>query len=326
MKDSEKYNRTKLDTELLRSLHQRSDVQGALRVIGHLASIGLTGWIFFMCTNRGWWPASLLALLLHGTLFGFLGYAGASHEFSHHTVFKKKAVNVLFLRLFSFLVWGNHAYFFRTHTIHHRNTLDPDIDTEVPSTKCIALFNLVVTSTFDVRRLFRTIRMQWLNACGIIPGRAGVLVLPPENTSARHQVAIAARVIILGHLSLAAIFIVTGYWQLVWLVNLAAFIGNGLPNLLASAQHCGMKVETGDYRENTRTVLLNPVISFFYWNMNYHVEHHMYPGVPCYNLPNLHKLITPELPPATKGIVGILKAIKIARTNGGIGDCSMPGV
>jgi fatty acid desaturase len=87
-----------------------------------------------------------------------------------------------------------------------------------------------------------------------------------------------------------------------------------------------MKVETGDYRENTRTVLLNPVISFFYWNMNYHVEHHMYPGVPCYNLPNLHKLITPELPPATKGIVGILKAIKIARTNGGIGDCSMPGV
>lgn len=324
MKDSAQYNRTKLDTDLLRSLHQRSDVQGALRVLGHLAAIAVTGWIFFMCTHRGWWPASLLALLVHGTLFSFLGYAGASHEFSHHTVFRNKTVNVFFLRLFSFLVWGNHAYFFRTHTIHHRNTLDPDIDTEVPTTKCIALFNLLVTSTFDVRRLVRTIRMQSLNACGIIPGRAGALVLPPENIAARHQVAIAARGIILGHLSLATLFIVTGYWQLVWLVNLSAFIGNGLPNLLASAQHCGMKAETGDYRENTRTVLLNPVISFFYWNMNYHVEHHMYPGVPCYNLPNLHKLIQKELPRPAKGIFGILKAMKISRKNAGIGDCSIP--
>ena len=30
---------------------------------------------------------------------------------------------------------------------------------------------------------------------------------------------------------------------------------------------------------------------FFYWNMNYHVEHHMYAAVPYYNLPKLRKAI-----------------------------------
>jgi fatty acid desaturase len=323
MTSGEKYYRSKLDTEQLRRLHQRSDLAAVLRVLGHLGSLVGTGWLFFLCTQNGWWIAAPFVLLLHGTIFSFLGYAGASHEFSHHTVFKKKGANVFFLRLFSFLIWGNHAYFFRTHTIHHRSTLDPEVDTEVPTTKCIAFFNVLVTSTFDVRRMFRTIRMQWLNARGIIPGRAGTIVLPPENAAARQQVANAARTILFGHLALAAIFALTGLWQLILLVDLAAFIGNGLPNLLASAQHCGMKVDTLDYRENSRTVLLNPVIAFFYWNMNYHVEHHMYPGVPCYHLPRLRKLIEADLGPATLGLRGIVKAMRQDHAARQLGDCTL---
>ena len=34
-----------------------------------------------------------------------------------------------------------------------------------------------------------------------------------------------------------------------------------------------------------RTVLMNPVSRFIYWNMNYHVEHHMFPMVPYHALP-----------------------------------------
>ena len=323
MNAGEKYYRSKLDTEQLRRLHQRSDMAALLRVLGHLGSLVATGWLFFLCTERGWWIVIPVVLLLHGTIFSFLGYAGASHELSHYTVFKKKAPNLFFLRLFSFLIWGNHAYFLRTHTIHHRSTLDPEIDTEVPTTKCIALFRVLATSTLDARRCLRTIRMQCLNARGIIPGRAGAIVFPPENAAARQQVANAARIILFGHLALAVIFGLSGLWQLILLVNFASFIGNGLPNLLASAQHCGMTVETLDYRENSRTVLLNPVIAFFYWNMNYHVEHHMYPGVPCYHLPRLRKLIEGDLVPATQGIIGILKSMHKNRELSSLADCSL---
>lgn len=321
MTAEKKYYRTKIDIENLRVLHQRSDLCAILRVAGHLGALFVTGWGFLFCTTHGYWIISALLLLLHGTIFSFLGYAGASHEFSHNSVFVRKAPNVFFFRLFSFLVWGNYAYFSRTHTIHHRSTLDQDIDTEVPTTKCISLFNVFVVSTFDVFRLFRTIRMQLLNAGGIIPGRAGTIVIPPENVEVRREVAKVACMILFGHLALATIFALIGLWQLILLVNLAAFIGNGLSNLLASVQHCGM-VSTLDYRENSRTVLLDPVIAFFYWNMNYHIEHHMYPGVPCYNLPRLRRLIAFDLPAPTIGFRGIFNySIKDERRDR-LGDCS----
>ena len=41
---------------------------------------------------------------------------------------------------------------------------------------------------------------------------------------------------------------------------------------------------------------MNPVSRFIYWNMNYHVEHHMFPMVPYHALPKLHELIKDDLP------------------------------
>ena len=35
-----------------------------------------------------------------------------------------------------------------------------------------------------------------------------------------------------------------------------------------------------DHRLNSRTVYMNPISRFIYWNMNYHIEHHMFPMVP----------------------------------------------
>jgi nitrite reductase/ring-hydroxylating ferredoxin subunit len=52
-----------------------------------------------------------------------------------------------------------------------------------------------------------------------------------------------------------------------------------------------------DHRYNTRTVHMNPVFRFLYLNMNYHVEHHMYPSVPYHALPALHREIKDQLAP-----------------------------
>ena len=37
-------------------------------------------------------------------------------------------------------------------------------------------------------------------------------------------------------------------------------------------------------------------------NMQYHLEHHLYPNVPYYNLPRLHELIRDRCPPAYDGL------------------------
>ena len=42
---------------------------------------------------------------------------------------------------------------------------------------------------------------------------------------------------------------------------------------------------------------MNPIFRFLYWNMNYHVEHHIFPTVPYHALPKLHEAIKADCPP-----------------------------
>jgi len=64
----------------------------------------------------------------------------------------------------------------------------------------------------------------------------------------------------------------------------------------------GLRDNVSDHRLNTRTVLMNPFSRFIYLNMNYHIEHHMFPLVPYYNLPALHQEIKEDLPAPSPSI------------------------
>ena len=67
--------------------------------------------------------------------------------------------------------------------------------------------------------------------------------------------------------------------------------------MIGLLQHGGLADNVLDHRLNSRTVYMNPISRFIYWNMNYHVEHHMFPMVPYHALPRLHALIKDDLPP-----------------------------
>ena len=41
---------------------------------------------------------------------------------------------------------------------------------------------------------------------------------------------------------------------------------------------------------------MNPINRYLYWNMNYHVEHHMFPLVPYHALPRLHEVVKDDMP------------------------------
>lgn len=56
-------------------------------------------------------------------------------------------------------------------------------------------------------------------------------------------------------------------------------------------QHASLEQDVLDHRLNTRTCYVNAISGFIYWNMQYHVEHHMFPMVPYYNLPELHAVL-----------------------------------
>ena len=60
------------------------------------------------------------------------------------------------------------------------------------------------------------------------------------------------------------------------------------------AEHYGTRWDAGPMA-GTRTVISNPVHAFFWNNINLHIGHHVYPGVPWYNLGELHRLLEPQI-------------------------------
>jgi fatty acid desaturase len=60
------------------------------------------------------------------------------------------------------------------------------------------------------------------------------------------------------------------------------------------AEHYGTPWDSGQMA-GTRTVTSNPVHSFFWNNINWHIGHHVYPGVPWYNLVELHGLLASQI-------------------------------
>jgi fatty acid desaturase len=54
---------------------------------------------------------------------------------------------------------------------------------------------------------------------------------------------------------------------------------------------------------------MNPVFRFLYWNMNYHVEHHMFPMVPFHALPALHEEVKEHCPPPYPSTIAAYREI-----------------
>ncbi len=93
------------------------------------------------------------------------------------------------------------------------------------------------------------------------------------------------------------------------LIGLPTLYGGWLTIIFGVTQHAGLAEDVLDHRLNSRTVYMNPVFRFLYWNMNYHVEHHMFPMVPYHALPALHEAIKAECPPAYPSLLAAYREI-----------------
>lgn len=94
-----------------------------------------------------------------------------------------------------------------------------------------------------------------------------------------------------------------GWWALPLVTTLSRFYASGIQYLCNTTQHIGLLDNVSDFRLSTRTIILNPLLRFLYWHMNFHIEHHMYAAVPCYRLGTLHRLIRHDLPPSPRGLL-----------------------
>jgi fatty acid desaturase len=92
-------------------------------------------------------------------------------------------------------------------------------------------------------------------------------------------------------------------------IGLPSLYGRWLAHFFAFTQHAGLADNVLDHRLNSRTVYMNPVLRFLYWNMNYHIEHHMFPMVPYHALPRLHEELSPDMPPPCRSTIEAYREI-----------------
>ena len=78
----------------------------------------------------------------------------------------------------------------------------------------------------------------------------------------------------------------------VWLIPLA--IGAPLLRLYLLCEHT-LCPNSDDGFANTRTTLCNPLLRFLMWNLPYHAEHHLFPSISFWNLPEAHRHLRPHL-------------------------------
>ena len=310
--------RSKVDPKLMSELMRCSDWQGLRQAVGHLGlwfATGTLAWLAFrqVTAANAYWsvPLLLAALFAHGTVGNFLG-GTACHELSHKTPFKTKALNEFFLRVFAFFGWFDRVWYRASHIRHHQLTVHHDYDGEVilpPRFSFrdwqfwLALFgwNPLVT--------WGAIRTQWRRATGRLDNSWFEFVLPEEDLALRRQHRDWARFVLVGHLALAAAFVATGQWFLVFVFNLGTQYCSWLGFLCGSPQHYGLSPDVPDHRLCCRTYTCSWLPGFLYWNMQYHVEHHMFPAVPFFNLPRLRAAIAHDLPPAPHGLLATWREI-----------------
>ena len=281
--------RTPLPREVLAALNQRSDRMGWLQTMGHLGLLAVTGGLAWYALGRTPWWVVVVLLFVHGTGYAFL--INAFHEFVHQSVFKTRALNDFFLNLISFLGWANPVAFWASHQEHHKFTLHQPYDLEVVLPQEIKLASFLKSSFVNPWDFWFRFKLMWRHAMGRVEGTWESYLFPPEAVEARRALFTWARVILLGHAAIIVVSLALGWWIVPIIVTFAPFYGGCLQFLCNNTQHVGLQDAVPDYRLCTRSFLTNPIVQFLYWHMNYHIEHHMYAAVPCYNLGKLHRAI-----------------------------------
>ena len=274
--------KTDIPRARMKELMQRSDgpaTRDTLLWLGLMiitAALGIYFW--------GTW-ACVPFFAVYGVLYGS-GSDSRWHECGHGTAFKTQWKNDAVYQIACFMIMRNPAVWKWSHSRHHTDTIIVGRDPEIVAMRPPDLIKLVLNfvGILDVWDAMHDMLRQ---ALGLISDAEKDFIpaqeLPKVPYVARIWTAIYAATLALA----------------IYMHSILPFMIIGLPRmygcwhmlLCGLTQHVGLAEDVLDHRLNSRTAYMNPFSRFIYSNMNYHVEHHMFPMVPYHRLPELHEVM-----------------------------------
>ena len=257
-----------IERKTLKRLMQRDDHHAIRDTAILFGLIGASGY----ASHYLWYQGSTYLFALVFWIYCTLYTSSADsrwHETGHSTAFKTKWMNDLLYEIASFMVFREPLVWRFSHARHHTDTdivgRDPEADA-----RPLSMWNLFL-AFFNYGGITSESAKIWMHANGKLSAAEKTFVPYSERFAvfrqARVWLAIYAAVIVVSFACcspLPAMFVFLPYMLGAW-----HFV------LVGVFQHASLQQDVLDHRLNTRTCYINPISAFIYWNMHYHIEHHM---------------------------------------------------
>ena len=249
-----------------------------------LVSFGVGGGLLW-----GSWACAPF-FLVYGVLYGSASDS-RWHETGHGTAFATPWLNDALYQVASFMNLKEPTFWRWSHARHHTDTIIVGRDREIAAMRPPDVARMIV-NLVGLRDAWDTAVSVGRHAAGRVTAEEATFI--PE--SERFRVYREARAWIVVYAAVITLAVILHSMLPLMYVGLPSLYGRWLTLVFALSQHAGLAENVLDHRLNARTIHMNPVLRFLYWNMNYHVEHHLFPMVPYHRLPELHVELSSDLP------------------------------
>lgn len=239
----------------------------------HLAIWGVAAAVILLADRL--WLQGMAALVLGSQLHAF---TVLQHDCGHQSAFRSATWNLWVGRLLAWFIVFPFSSFTECHKRHHRYLGDPQQDPDDWNYLAgvrwmflrIALFVPRFTY-FSLVRYGRAVRNRVLRELVFNLASMGLL---------------GALFVAFGRLDAFLLIFVAPLLLLALVINPISRGYEHFPMATLPAEQS----ERLDLSRNTITVT-SRAVGLLWANINYHVEHHVYPNVPFFNLPRLHELL-----------------------------------
>lgn len=248
-------------------------------------------WAVTYATMTAWpiWPVRLAGYVLIGAVLHAFGVL--VHEAVHGNLFRHRTLDRWAGFLLGIPMLMSAEAYRVVHLVHHRHTRDPDDPDDLA-------FRIK-----DSRE--RSVAFYLLGLIGLFVFLVHVPYQGMRHANRTQRVRIVGEYMALAMIYLVILVVASRQGAMPHLVHgwlLPAVVTLVFANIRGWAEH--LLTEPGHPLTQSRTVTSNRAMSLLMCNVNYHLEHHLLPGVPWYNLPRMHAVMRPAYERAGAFIYG----------------------